>query len=333
VENMLDIKKLPLGSVTGSIRLSATASATSLFMARTGPANHTTSPFFEYEMVLTAYSLDGAPSRPISPVTVPLLSPQMPAWDLAAVADGQYELAISIFGGGWSELVVNGVNGGKLTPAYAYTVEDSTFPRFVRPTGSIVDAQYVAAILSGEELAIIAPQPPEPDGTVTVKILTLVKKAALGVVFGDLSNRLPSSFDLLYQVNRTTGPLNRDGTFAGTLWFAPFDSSGKGTLGTPVALLADMAFAGFDVAVNAGTYCVLAVTGDGAPLLAAFDSVGKPVGEPFLPVGAWNNTDHSITSPTIVAAPTQPHAFTFAFVDTVNATPDAIYWGTYTAIA
>ena len=329
---MSDIKKLPLGSVTGSIRLSATASATSLFMARTGPTTRTTSPFFHYATVLTAYSLDGTPSTSVAPVTVPLLLPQMPAWDVAEGADGQYELAMSIFGGGWNELVVNGVNGGKVTPSYAYTVEDSTFPRFVRSTGSSVDAQYVAAILSGGELAIIAPQPPEPDGTVTVKILTLVKKAALGVVFGDLSHGLPKSFNLLYQVNRTTGPNNRDGTFAGALWLATFDFS-TDRLGTPVALLADMAFAGFDVAVNAGTYCVLAVTGDGAPLLAAFDSSGNPVGQPFLPVGAWNNTDHSITSPTIVAAPTPAHAFTFAFVDTVNATPDAIYWGTYTAIA
>ena len=229
-------------------------------MARTGPTTRTTSPFFHYATVLTAYSLDGTPSTSVAPVTVPLLLPQMPAWDVAEGADGQYELAMSIFGGGWNELVVNGVNGGKVTPSYAYTVEDSTFPRFVRSTGSSVDAQYVAAILSGGELAIIAPQPPEPDGTVTVKILTLVKKAALGVVFGDLSHGLPKSFNLLYQVNRTTGPNNRDGTFAGALWLATFDFS-TDRLGTPVALLGDMAFAGFDVAVNAGTYCVLAITG------------------------------------------------------------------------
>jgi hypothetical protein len=314
-------------------------------MARTGPTNRTTSPFYEDEMVLTAYStLDGTPITSIAPVTVPLLLPQTPAWDLAAVADGGYELALSIFGGGWSRLVVNSVNAGKLTRAYGYTVEDSTFPRFVRPTGSKVREQYVAAILSGKKLAIVAPQPPEGDGTVPVKTHTLVEEAAMGVVFGDLSNGLPSSFNLLYQENRTTGPLNRDGTFAGKLWFAPFDFTAR-KLGTPVRLLADpdpkldLDVADFDVAVNAGIYCVLAITGDGAPLLAAFnssgkpafDSSGKPVGQPFLPVGAWNNPDHWITSPTIVAKP--PDAFTFAFVDTVNATPDAIYCGTYTASA
>ena len=313
-------------SVTGAIRLASSRTGPALYMASTGPQTPNAAPYYEFATTLAPVPFEGsASSMPTIVVPQPLSPP--PAFDICFLADGTLDVAYQVFGGAWNELQVNSAGGGALKPLYGYAANDCGRPRFVRDTSSTgATTVAVTTTLDYQNVALLIPGTTETDGTVNVITTNLVSAAAC-VAFADLSGSTTANLSLVYKTDRKAAPLSPGNLFLGKLALAGFDL-GRKTLGTPVPLVPDVELAEFDVAYQDGLYCLIATTGDGLPLLAVFDAAGKPVGDAYLPFGAWNNPRGWVTSPTIVA---DPAAFTngalkfdFAFVEMDGDTPTGV---------
>jgi hypothetical protein len=280
--------------------------------------------------VLTAYPV--GPSAPIAPATInlPCLLLVPPALAVSLSADNTGDLAMSQFGGGWNTLEVAKIANGTLTTGYSYTVEETYGPRFVLSTaGGPPKQQVVSARLSGYQLGIIALQTQDGQQVPHVSGIVGTSQAPVtaGRVFGDLSTGLPATLSVVYLAGRNEGALAPNGSIPGPLSLAGYDVNAD-KLGTPTALLPDMTVSAFDIALAAGTLCLFAVTGTGAPLLALFDESGKALDAPASPAGSWSNARHWVTSPTVVPTQGTQWSFSFAFTEMVDGDPVAIYTGT-----
>jgi hypothetical protein len=301
-------------TVTGPIRLLAGKSGAGLYLGKTVGAQRSKPPFYRFETVLTPFAVDDGANAlaQAGTITIPQPLPPAPAWDVWLAGDGSATLAAQSFGGAWNRLIVGPVKDGEVAPAYVFTGGDCGAPRFVRSTAPDSPGNpIVSAILGRQKLGLFLPQPADDKGQIAVNFLPLTE-ASYGVVFGDLASGLPAGVSLVYKTDRRTGPLSPGGLFTGQLALAGYDLSKK-TLATPQPILAGLEIAEFDAAIQEGVYCLAASTGDGALLLAAFDSGGKPLGRPYLPAGPWNGVNRWIANPCIVADPQGGYGNTLGF--------------------
>lgn len=327
----MDLQLTPVDGVTlprPSIRILAVGPDLGVYWAAT-QATPGAAPGARFQTVLTAVKVGS--SNPLTPpqIVVPQLLPNLPSWDLS-LATGGGTLAITRFGGGWNALRVDTLANGQLVPGYVYSVEDSTALNFVRNTGAGASQQeYVSAILSGYQLAVIGLQAQDdrPVPAVTGIVGSSTAPVAAGRVFGDLTQGLPASLGVAYLQRTQVGPLAPNGLFTGGLRLASFATK-TASLGPATELLPGIAVSQFDLAVLDSYLCVLATTGGGAPVLALFDATGKPQGTSNLPAGPWTNPGHWVASPSIVSTAT---GFAFAFVDMDGPTPAKLYVGTLTS--
>jgi len=326
----LQITELTGVSPTGAIQMAVCGSALGLYVAETGESSPADYGSFEYQTMIKMEKVGNYTEPNPTSLEIPQSLMVPPDWNILLAADNEGYLTNSEFGGGWNTLEYSAISSGKIVPQYAYNVEDTQNPHFVTNTSSnAAKQQYSSAIFSGYQLGIIGLE--DQEGEQTPHVSGLVGSAdapvSVGRVFGDLSGGLPASLSLAYLVRKTVGPLAPSGAFCGTLNFATFDTS-KNTLGVPVALMSDIEFCDFDLAVSGDYFCVLAVTGDGAPLLAMYDQTGKAIGSPNMPVGSWSNAGRWVMNPTIVATPGTDAGFSFAFIEMEGDTALGVYTGT-----
>lgn len=324
-------------TVTGSIGVVLNAGQVGLYMSAMKAVSRTKAPFYNYEATLTALSFRGATPVTPSEIAIPLPLSIMPRWDAVFTDAGIGKVAYTVFGGGWNTLNVDAYKDSELKSGYTYDIKEIDRPYFlIQSAQSPAKQQYVSAIFSGYQLGIIDLQ--SQDGQQATKVLSIVGSSeapvSAGRVWGDLSNdHLPASLNLVYKTNKNVGPLAPSGVFCGSLFFATFDvnAAPKDALGKSVPLLASVEFSDFDLAVgSSGEFCLFAVTGDGSPLLATFDSAGNASGSPYTPVGAWSNAGGWVSNPTIVATPSVVGGFSFAFIEMDGDTPFCIQTGTVT---
>lgn len=328
----MDLTLAPLKDVdvTGDIKLAVQGDALGLYMAQTSVVEPKSAPFYDFQTTLTSIALDGSTALTPALLTIPQPLPGMPSFDLVFTSDGAGELTYCQFGGGWNILTVDGFKDEALSSLYDYQVEESNKPHFlINTSDSAAKQQFVSATFSGYQLGIIGLQ--EQDGQQVPHVSGIVGSSdspvSGGRVFGDLSSGLPVTVSVIYKQDKDEGPLAPNGAFCGTLSFAPYDINAD-KLGTPVDLLSGTAVADYDLAVAAGTYGLLASTGDGSPMLALFDDKGALIGTPNLPLGSWNGADRWIVSPTIAPTPGGKGGFSFAFVEMSEAGPVGLYTGT-----
>lgn len=285
--------------VTGQIRWLAGKNGISLYMASTIVVTRTTPPNYGYETVLSPVA-GASGAWPAITIAQPL--PPPPAWDACIAGDGTISVAYQVFGGGSNDLWVGSVADGEAGRQYGYGLYNCGLPRFLRDvSGNPGAGGMVSFVRDYRQWGLLLPQPPDKDGIVAAQFTPLVEASA-GVAFGDLGKGMPSSLAVVYKTDRNTGPLSPGGLFTGKLSLAGYDLS-KQALSTPTAILPEVEIAEFDAAAQAGIYCLLATTGDGALLMAAFDGAGKALGSPYLPLGPWNNNNCWAANPCIVADP------------------------------
>ncbi len=328
----MDLKITPLNvtEITGDSRMLASTDGVGLYMASIVAAERTEAPFYDYETVLTSLPVGSAKALKPALVALPMPLPTQATFDITLTGDQNGTVAYTMFGGGWNELNVDTLDSGKLKPGYSYNVEEIINPVFIINSSTTpAKQQFVTALFSGYQLGIIGLQ--EQDGQQVPHVSGIVGTSeapvSTGRVYGDLSNGLPVNVSVVYLTNKNVGPLAPSGAFCGSLFFASYDIN-ENKLGTPVALLESVEFSDFDLAVSGDTFCILAVTGDGSPLLALFDNAGKISGSPDMPVGSWSNAGRWVASPTIVATPGDNAGFSFAFIEMEDNTPSGIYTGT-----
>jgi hypothetical protein len=312
------------------VRVVAIADEVGVYISSVEPVTPTAAPYYGYHTRLTAVKVGTYATLDPNQILLPQPLPATAEWDLVLTSSGNGTVATAQFGGGWNTLIVDGLSSGKRVPGYVYQVEDTNDPRFLQNTGSGASQQaYVSAILSGFQLGVIGLQ--TQDGQQVPGVTGIVgsssEPVSTGRIFGDLTNGLPGSLGVSYINRKSVGPLAPSGAFCGGLFFATFDVQGN-KLSTPVPLLPGIDFATFDLAVLEDYLCLLATTGSGAPLLAMFDTTGKPLGTSNMPVGTWSNGDHWVASPSIVAT---QRGFAFTFVDMDGQTPATLYFGTLTS--
>lgn len=326
------ISEIPKIQPTGPIRLVATKSGEiTLYMAQIVSARRAKPPYYDFETVLSPLG-SGDNALPAT-ITIPQPLPISPDWDLCVTSDGAVNMAYQVFGGGWNVLQVGAVADGEVPYPYGYGVRNCGAPRFLRDSSGNGPAMaWVSFVFEYQKLGLLIPQqsPPVQGGKVAAGFLSLAE-ASHGVAFGDLSGGdLPGSLTLAYKIDRRTGPLSPGGLFLGKLALADYDLTKK-TLAAPQPLLSGAEVGEFDAAIQEGVYCLLASTGDGAPLLAAFDGGGKSLGTPYLPFGSWNGPGRWVANPTLVADPanstSQMLSFTIAFILYEADAPKAIYTG------
>ena len=327
----IEIHSLMIASVTGAIRLLAGPDGTVLYMAETRAATRDQPPLYDFETVLTPLSVGAGSKASTATATIAQPLPPPPSWDLSLSADGSLNVAYTIFGGGWNRCELGVVKNGQVANTYSYALGDCGAPRLVRNTSTTGTAKALtSAILDSQHLGLLLPQPASNGGDVSVEFLALVD-ATSGVVFGDLSADIPTAVTLVYKTANRTGPLSPGEGFPGSLSLARYDLSEQ-AVSSVQPLLDGAPFYELDAAFRADTYCLLASTEDGAPLLAAFDSAGRLLGTPYLPFGSWNTADRWISSPTITADP-QYHlqdllGFKVAFIEHEGDTPMAVHLST-----
>jgi len=326
----LEINALDGIEITGAVQLVSSGNQIGLYSGKTDEAVRTEAPFYDYETVLTSVPVGKSKALAPENITIPQPLPGAPLWRLALAGDGVGEIAYTVFGGGWDILSVDTLKDGKQNPGYAYEVEETSNPTFIlNSSASPSKQQFVSALFSGYQLGIIGLQ--EQDGQQVPHVSGIVGTSeapvSTGRVYGDLSSGLPANVNVVYLTNKNVGPLAPSGAFCGSLFFASYDVN-KDKLSTPVALLEGVEFSNFDLAVSGDTFCILAVTGDGSPLLAVFDNAGRISDSPYVPVGSWSNAGNWVASPTIVATPGASVGFSFAFIEMEEKTPSGIYTGT-----
>jgi hypothetical protein len=312
------------------VRVVAVADDVGVYISSVEALMPTAAPYYGYQTRLTAVRVGTYAALDPGQILLPQPLAVTPEWDLVLSSSGNGTVATAQFGGGWNTLTVDTLSGGRPVPDYVYQVEDTNAPRFLQNTGSGASQQpYVSAILSGYQLGVIGLQTQDGQQVpgVTGIVGTSSEPVSMGRVFGDLTNGLPSSLSAAYINRKSVGPLAPSGAFCGGLFLATFDVQ-RHKLDTPVALLPGIDLAAFDLAVLEDYLCVLATTGSGAPVLAMFDTTGKPLGTSNMPVGTWSNGDHWVASPSIVPTKT---GFAFAFVDMDGQAPATLYFGTLTA--
>jgi len=324
IEPLKDVK------LTGAIRLVVAGDAVALYMASSGPVDDPGNSLYQTILAPVPAYDDNSLKGPSLTLILPL--PGEPDWDLALSSSDAGSVAYSSFGGGWNTLKVGSVAGGKLSADYAYNIENTQAPRFVRSTGIGTPKQaYVGALLSGYQLGMIGLA--DQDGRQVPQVAGIVGTAeapiSAGRIWGDLTAGLPATVNVIYLTSKNVGPLAPNGAFCGNLYFATYDTK-AGKLGTPVPLLPDVEFCDFDITVAGGIVCLLGVTGTGAPLLALFDDKGAAVGTPNMPSGTWSNADSWISNPTIVAMPSNSGdvGFSLAFASMKVGGTAVIYTGT-----
>ncbi len=284
---------------------------------------------------ITALSSSGLAALTPAGLSLPVMLPVDPLWDIQLSGSGKGYLASAIAGGAFSFLRVNSFEGETLSSYFSYEIEAVDYPSFVIHSGEGVAKQpYIAAIFSDNQLGIIGLQ--AQDGMNVPGVSSLVgssdKPVSAGRVWGDLSAGLPAKINLVYKINRSTGPLAPGGQFCGQLFMASYDTT-QDQLGQPVALLEGLDVAQFDIAVSAGIVTLFATTGDGSPLLAQFDETGKPAGTPTQPPGSWSNAGRWAGEPSIIGLPGVPGAFGFAFFEFDGPAPASIQTGMIHPIA
>jgi len=328
----MDLTFEPLQDVklTGAIRLVAVEDAVALYMASSRPEEDPENTIYKSVLAPVAAYDDNSLAVPTLTLRLPL--PVEPDWDLALSSGDAGSVAYSSFGGGWNTLEVGSIADGKLSPAYAYNVENTQAPSFVLSTGNGTPKQaYVGALLSGYQLGMIGLA--DQDGLQVPQVAGIVGTAdapiSAGRIWGDLTAGLPVTVNVIYLASKNVGPLAPNGAFCGNLYFATYDTK-AGKLGTPVPLLPEVEFCDFDVTVAGDIVCLLGVTGTGAPLVALFDDKGAAVGTPNMPAGIWSNADSWIFSPTIVAMPSNGSdvGFSLAFASMKVGGAAVIYTGT-----
>ena len=326
----IEIKALDGIDVTGAVQFVSSGNQLGLYSGKTDEVVRTEAPFYEYETILT--SVPFSKSKALAPenISIPQPLPGPPLWKLLLVDEGVGEIAYTVFGGGWDTLSLDTFKDGKLKTNYAYEVEETSKPDFVlNSSTSPAKQQFVSALFSGYQLGIIGLQ--EQDGQQVPHVSGIVGSSeapvSTGRVFGDLSNGLPVSVNLVYLTNKNVGPLAVSGAFCGNLFLASYDIN-KNKLGSPIALLEGVEFSDFDIAVAGNNFCLFGITGDGAPLIGIYDQAGNALGAPNVPVGSWSNAGRWVTNPTIVATPGKTLGFSFAFVEMEDDKPLGIYTGT-----
>ncbi|MCC9624050.1 hypothetical protein LPB41_20415 [Thalassospira sp. MA62] len=323
---------VPKSQITGSVCLTAQGKASGLYMSARGPVTGAQSGVYPFATTLTSIALGGQSTLAPPNVALPQMLPTATSWDID-LSQGSGAVVYTASGGAFNSMsVAKLASDGKLTPDFSYKVEDANGPSFVRTTVTSPAKQtYVAAILSGYNLAIIGLQ--AQDGQQVPGVSGLVGTSAapvsVGRVCGDLSAGLPQTVSLFYKTDERVGPLTAGLDFRGKLSFATFDTKSN-QLSTPVPLLGGAEIADFDLAVSGDCFCILASLANGMPLLATFDKTGKLRDSPDVLVGSWNNVGHWIASPTVIADPaaTAP-AFRFAFVEHGADQPVAVHAGQY----
>lgn len=322
-------------TLTDTIQIVTDGSTVGLYLCQTQTAVGDDTFMNPFSTTLTAQAIGSASALSPGTVTLPMMLPVAAQNEVVLTASGTGEVAYTYFGGGWSTLCVDTLASGAQTELYSYVVEETAAPHYIRNTSAqAAQQQYVSALFSGYQLGIIGLQEQDGQQVPGVSPITGTSDAPVadGRVFGDLSAGLPASLNVVYKTNKTTGPLAPNAAFCGSLSFAAYNTA-DGTLGTTTALLSDVELSDFDVGVNGTDFCVFSVTGDGAPLLAMYDTSGTMIGTATMPVGSWNNAGRWIASPTVIGTPGQQQSFTFAFVEMEELQPQAIYTGTFSNVS